>query len=75
MTDELNRISREFRDELFALLRKYEVEMEIVEGTSGYETTCDGVNFFSYSKYDDNGDMIHSGVNLNVGRWEDGNER
>jgi hypothetical protein len=73
MTDELNRTSREFRDRLFALLREYNVEMEIIEDTSGYYTECTGVNFFSYDEYDDNGDMIRSGVNLNIGRWEDGN--
>ena len=41
--------SDEFKDKLFALLREYDVEMEVVEEVSGYNTYATGVNFWSFS--------------------------
>lgn len=40
----------EFKAELFDLLRRYEVEMSVVEECSGYEWSATGINFWSYTQ-------------------------
>lgn len=64
--------SDEFKDKLFALLREYDVEMEVVEEVSGYNTYATGVNFWSFSKFDDNGRLVADSVDVTVGTWENG---
>ena len=54
----------EFKAELFDLLRRYKVEMEIDD---------DFINFWSYTQYDGEGNEIGSVINLNF-RWANGEE-
>ena len=62
----------EFEDKLFALLREYDVEMEVATTIVGYTEVVNGINFFSYPVYDENGDKIHDMIDLTIGTWEDG---
>jgi len=73
MTENTNAISEQFKAELFALLRKYDVEMEVQEDTSGYQSYATGVNFFSYTQYDDDGNVTRDCIDVNVGKMENGN--
>ena len=66
----MNQVTQEFRDKLFALMREYGVEMEVVEGTSGYYTECTGVNFFSYTVYGDDHEVVRESVELTLGTYE-----
>lgn len=63
---------KQFKEELFALLRKYKVEMSVEEETRGYETYATGVNFFSYTQWDEAGNIIGDSIDFKVGRWENG---
>lgn len=63
----------EFKDKLFALLREYQVEMSVVESDSGYGLCVDGIEFFSYTQYDQNGDVIAESIDFMIGVWENGN--
>lgn len=68
-------LSAEFKGKLFALLREYDVEMQVEEESSGYSSMATGVNFFSYAEYDrENGDLIRESIDFTVGTWEDGKE-
>ena len=53
--------TQEFKDKLFSLLREYDVETEIMHG-NGMET----LNFFSYSKYDENGNITVESIDLEL---------
>lgn len=66
---EINNISREFRDKLFALLREYDVEMEI-----NNDIPEGGITFFAYAKYNEEGDIYQECINFSVGDWEDGSD-
>ena len=55
----------EFKAELFDLLRRYKVEMTIEN---------DEINFYSYTQHDGEGNEIGSMIDLNVGKWENGEE-
>lgn len=64
----------QFKQELFALLRKYDVEMSVEEDTSGYSFVATGVNFFGYAKWDENHNEVAETINLTLGTWENGKE-
>jgi hypothetical protein len=59
----------EFKDELFALLQKYDAEMSVRTDRHGYAV---GVNFWAYTKYDERGDVLHDCIDLTLGTWENG---
>ena len=54
----------QFKEELFALLRKYNVEMTVVEIDSYNGMYADGINFYG---------GVESIIDLTVGKWENGN--
>ena len=62
----------EFKAELFDLLRRYKVEMSVVEESDNWSAT--GINFWSYTQHDGEGNEIGSMIDLTVGRWENGEE-
>jgi len=62
----------EFRQRLFSLLCEYNVTMSIVEETVGHSSRVDGINFFAYQQYDDNGNVSVDSIDLTVGCYEDG---
>lgn len=64
----------EFKAELFDLLRRYKVEMSVMEECSGYDCSATGINFWSYTQHDGEGNEIGGMINLTVGRWENGKE-
>ncbi len=64
--------TEEFKAKFHALLREYDVEMQVVEETKGYYTQVVGVNFWSYTKYGTNGEVVAEGVDYTTGTWEDG---
>lgn len=61
----------EFRAELFDLLRRYKVEMDFAVDYGGFPK---GINFWSSQQFDNEGKVIAEGIDLTVGRWEDGQE-
>jgi gamma-glutamyl:cysteine ligase YbdK (ATP-grasp superfamily) len=64
--------TEEFKAKFHALLQEYDVEMSVVEETKGYHTQVVGVNFWSYTKYGTNGEVVAEGVDYTTGTWEDG---
>jgi hypothetical protein len=64
----------EFKAELFDLLRRYNVEMSVVEEIKGYTTHVTGITFWSYTQHDGEGNEIGEMIDLTVGRWENGKE-
>jgi len=57
----------EFKQELFALLRKYDVEMSVTEATYGYNTVAEGINCWSYAKYDRDGNVVATTIDIQFG--------
>ena len=64
----------EFKAELFDLLRRYKVEMSVVEEITNCTVEVTGINFWSYTQHDGEGNEIGGMIDLTVGRWEDGRE-
>lgn len=64
----------QFKSELFALLRKYQVEMEVVVSSRSYNTSVDGISFYSFAQYDEDGECIADTIDFQVGCWEDGRD-
>lgn len=62
----MNETTKEFRDKLFALCREYGVEMEVVENTSGWNPYVEGVNFFSYTVFGDDHEVVRESVDLTL---------
>ncbi len=54
----------EFKQKLFALLREYDVTMTAED---------DQIDFFSYTKWDENGNVVWESINFQT-RWENGKE-
>lgn len=68
----MNAREQQFRDELFALLRKHNVEMEVrTHDVSAYGTVVDGVGFWADATYE-NGTCVQESIDLTLGPWEDG---
>lgn len=63
---------QQFKEELFALLRKYDVEITVTESTKSYFTYVDGISFWSYAKYDADGNKIEDEIDLQFGTFIDG---
>lgn len=61
----------EFKQRLLALLREYDVEMSVEESSRGYYTVAEGINFFSYAKYED-GEIVAESIDFTLGTWENG---
>jgi hypothetical protein len=57
----------EFKQELFALLRKYDVEMSVTEVTYGYNTVAEGINCWSRAKYDRDGNVVATSIDIQFG--------
>jgi hypothetical protein len=64
----------QFKAELFELFRKYKVEMSVVEEVGGYAPEVVGINFWSYTQHDGEGNEIGGMIDLTVGKWENGKE-
>lgn len=64
----------QFKQELFALLRKYRVEMSVEEDKRGY---ADAIAFWSYTTWDDtDGEIkiLEDKIDFSIGTWTDGKE-
>lgn len=59
----------QFKKELFDLLRRYKVEMSVEYDYGG---DAKGINFWSYTQYDDKGNEISDMIDLTVGKSVDG---
>lgn len=65
--------TEEFKAELFALLNKYGVEVQVEEATYGYGTVVEGINFSSENKYcSETYDRIEEGIDFTLGSFIDG---
>lgn len=62
----------QFKEEFFALLRKYKVEMEVEEETHNYATYASGIHFFSYTQWDEEGNIVGDCIDFKTGTWENG---
>jgi hypothetical protein len=69
---ENNNRQEEFKNKLFALLREYNVEMEVHEHNNGYSSIADGISFYSYSVWDESYNQIHPAIDFKVGNYENG---
>ena len=70
MTD--NR-QEEFKNKLFALLREYDVTMEVEITTRNWETRVDGIRFSGgHISYNEKTWAPQEEINFNVGNYEDG---
>lgn len=69
-----NPLEQEFKSKLFALLREYNVTMEVVERSVDWATVVDGVNFYASPTWDKDGNVIAPGIDLTIGKYEDGKE-
>ena len=58
----------QFKQELFALLQKYEVEMSVIECTYGYDIIAEGINCWSYAKYDGDGNVVAEAIDIDFGK-------
>jgi len=56
----------QFRAEMAAIFKKYKVEMD-VEESSGYYPSPSGITFFSYTEYDDAGNVVAEAIDFRVG--------
>ena len=56
----------QFRAEMAALLKKYDVEID-VEESGGYYPSPSGISFWSYAKYDQEGNVIAGAIDFKVG--------
>jgi hypothetical protein len=61
-----------FKQELFALLRKYDVEMQVEEETRGYSSQVLGVSFYSPSKWNSDCELVQECIDFQIGSWENG---
>jgi hypothetical protein len=64
----------QFKAELFDLLRRYKVEMSVVEEVGGYAPEVVGINFWSYAWHDTEHPEEGGQIDLTVGKWENGKE-
>jgi kynurenine formamidase len=55
--------TEQFQTELKALLKKYDVTMSIEERTVSWNTEAD-INFHSYAKWDNEGNMITDSIDF-----------
>ena len=56
----------QFRAEMAALLAKYKVEID-VEESGDYYPSASAITFWSYSEYDDNGNVVAGAIDFKVG--------
>ena len=64
--------SKAFRTELFELMKKHGIEMEVqteVVEWEGVDVT--GVNFYSSTKFGPKGEVIREEIDVTVGTYED----
>lgn len=64
----------QFKAELFDLLRRYKVEMELERESDGYNWKVIGINFWSSTQYDQDGTETAGAIDLTVGTWCNGEE-
>lgn len=58
----------QFKAEMAALLKKYNVEISVVESDSFWEgATATGIEFWSYTKCDGDGNMTADKIDFKVG--------
>lgn len=65
----MNNISKQFQDELKALLKKYDAEIELEETSRGYCSSNYTIKVWAYSKYDNDGNMIQDTIDLDLGKY------
>jgi hypothetical protein len=63
----------QFKQELFELLRRYKVEM-VRAVDDHYGKPGGGINFWSYTQYDADGNVVADKIDLRLGSWENGKE-
>jgi hypothetical protein len=72
MADDNNR-QAEFKNKLFALLREYDVTMEVEVSYRNWETSVDGIHFSGgHISHDEKTWEMHQEIDFNVGNYENG---
>lgn len=56
--------SERFKEELFALLKKYKMSVTVDSNFGRGYTEIEGINFFSYAVYDEHCNMIEPCIDL-----------
>jgi hypothetical protein len=67
-----NNRQEQFKNKLFALLREYDVEMQVEEKTMHWECYADGISFYSCGRYDADGDCLVDGIDFKLGNYTNG---
>lgn len=69
----MNDISKQFENELKALLAKYDAQIELEETSRGYCGSDYTITVFAYAKWDNEGNMIQDTIELDLGNYFTGN--
>jgi hypothetical protein len=62
----MNQTEKEFKEKLDALLREYSVDISVEEEHEGDASYIKGINCWSYTKYDDDGNVIRESINIYI---------
>ena len=68
----MNDISKQFQDELKALLAKYDAELELEETSRSYYGSSYSITVWAYAKWDKEGNMTQDTIDLNLGAYFSG---
>ena len=60
----MNQTEKEFKEKLDALLREYSVDIRVEEDHKGDASYIKGINCWSYTRYDDDGNVICESINI-----------
>ena len=61
----MNATEQAFKTEFLALLKKYDVEVSVIESSHGHP---ESISFFAYTKWDTEGKVIQECINLDMSR-------
>lgn len=68
----MNEASRDFLDELKALFRKHKAELELEEDSRGWDCSTYKMTVFSYTQYDNDGNVTRDCIELDLGSFFNG---
>jgi hypothetical protein len=71
MSHNNNQRQDEFKNKLYALLREYNITVEVQERYVGYAYLVDGINFYAPPEYNADCNLIHNGIDFNLGNYSD----
>lgn len=66
----MNSATEQFAKELEDFLRKWKVEVTVVESDSGFNCYATGINFFRYDERDDEGNLAQEWVDHTIGKFK-----